>query len=269
MRLKLFQVDAFAEKVFEGNPAAVCPLEAWLPDALMQSIAAENNLAETAFFVKEAQGYRIRWFTPTTEVDLCGHATLGSAFVLWDRLGHIGETVAFASRSGPLSVSRRGEFLELDFPNQAPVPCEAPAALLEAFDLPKGAPAVCLKHADYILVAGSEAEVRAARPRLDALRRLDLRGVALTAPGEDAPLGAAHDFVSRFFAPRYGIDEDPATGSSFTQLAPYWAARLGKPVLRARQVSARGAEVSCRVAGDRVFISGKARLYLEGEITVP
>jgi PhzF family phenazine biosynthesis protein len=269
MRLKLYQVDAFAERIFEGNPAAVCPLDAWLPDRLMQDIAAENNLSETAFFVKESEGYRIRWFTPTAEVDLCGHATLASAFVLWDRLGLRDESISFASRSGPLEVARRGDLLELDFPNQSPIPCAAPSDLLEAFGLPPGARVECLKRADYILVVGSQAEVVAARPNLDALRRLDLRGVALTAPGGDSPIGADYDFVSRFFAPRFGIDEDPATGSAFTQLAPYWSGRLGKSELRARQVSARGAEVVCRMAGDRVLISGKARLYLEGEILLP
>jgi PhzF family phenazine biosynthesis protein len=257
MRLKLYQIDAFAEKVFEGNPAAVCPLESWLPDGVMQDIASENNLAETAFFVREGAGYRIRWFTPTTEVDLCGHATLASAAVLWDHLGVAAETLAFASRSGPLAVSRRGGLLELDFPDQAPVPCEPPAALLEAFGLGSG---TCFRSQDYFLLLGSQEEVVAAKPRLDSLRRLDLRGVGITAPGRD------HDFVSRFFAPRFGIDEDPVTGSSFTQLAPLWAARLGKASLRARQVSARGGEVACRVDGGRVFIAGKARTYLVGEI---
>lgn len=259
MSLKLYQVDAFAGRIFEGNPAAVCPLERWLPDPLLQKIATENNLSETAFFIPEGRGFRIRWFTPTVEVDLCGHATLASAFVLFHRLGHSGDTVTFQSRSGPLAVTRRGDMLELDFPNQAPIPCEAPAALLKAFALER---AECLKSQDYILVVESQAQVVDARPDLASLRLLDLRGVCLTAPG------AGHDFVSRFFAPRFGIDEDPVTGSSFTQLAPYWSERLGKQELRARQVSARGGEVVCRVEGSRVLIAGKAVLYLEGEIRI-
>jgi PhzF family phenazine biosynthesis protein len=259
MRLKLFQIDAFAEMVFEGNPAAVCPLESWLPDPLMQKIAAENNLSETAFFVPEGLDFRIRWFTPTTEVDLCGHATLASAFALFHRLGHPGNSVAFLSRSGRLSVTRRGDGLEMDFPNQAPAPCEAPEPLLRAFTLER---AECHKSQDYILVVGDPAQVVTARPDMASLRLLDLRGVCITAPGQ------THDFVSRFFAPRFGIDEDPVTGSSFTQLAPYWAKRLGKRDLRARQVSLRGGEVACRLEGDRVVISGKGVLYLEGEIVV-
>ena len=260
MQLQIFQIDAFAERVFEGNPAAVCPLEEWLPDHILQKIALENNLSETAFFVPSGAGFRIRWFTPTTEVDLCGHATLASAYVLFNHLGHGGDTVRFESRSGILAVRRLGDRLELDFPNQAPKPCEAPANLLRAFSLER---AECLKHQDYILVAEDLAQVVSARPDLDLLRKLDLRGVCLTA------LGDTHDFVSRFFAPRFGIDEDPVTGSSFTQLAPYWGARLGKQVMRARQVSSRGGEVECRLEGDRVFISGKAVLYLEGSIRIP
>lgn len=257
MTRKLFQIDAFAENLFEGNPAAVCPLDAWLPDDILQKIAAENNLSETAYFVEEPGGFRIRWFTPTAEVDLCGHATLASAYVLFNRLGLPGDSVTFASRSGRLAVSRRGDLLELDFPEQAPVPCEAPALLLRAFSL---ASAECLKSQDYFLVVDDMAAVVSARPDLDLLRKLDLRGVGLTSPG------GGHDFVLRFFAPRFGIDEDPVTGSAYTQAAPYWGKRLGKRELRARQVSTRGGEVACRLEGDRVFIAGKARLYLEGEI---
>lgn len=259
MTRKLFQIDAFAENLFEGNPAAVCPLDAWLPDDILQKIAAENNLSETAYFVQEPAGWRIRWFTPTAEVDLCGHATLAAAFVLFNRLGLPGDSVTFASRSGRLAVARRGDLLELDFPEQAPVPCEAPAPLLRAFSLER---AECLKSQDYILVVDDMAQVVSARPQPDLLRKLDLRGVCLTSPGAD------HDFVIRFFAPRYGIDEDPVTGSAYTQAAPYWGKRLGKQALRARQVSTRGGEVACRLEGDRVFIAGKARLYLEGEIHV-
>lgn len=259
MQLKLFQIDAFADKVFEGNPAAVCPLEKWLPDHILQKIAMENNLSETAFFVPSGTGYSIRWFTPTAEVDLCGHATLASAHVLFNHLGRSGNTVEFESRSGRLAVGKQGDRLELDFPNQMPEACEAPANLLRAFNLEK---TECLRHQDYILVVEDLAQVVTARPDLDLLKTLDLRGVCLTAPGD------THDFVSRFFAPRYGIGEDPVTGSSFTQLAPYWGARLGKRMMRARQVSTRGGEVGCRLEGDRVFISGQAVLFMEGTFRI-
>ncbi len=260
MKLPIYQVDAFAERAFEGNPAAVCPLEAWLPDTLMQAIAAENNLSETAFFVPEGEGFRIRWFTPTTEVDLCGHATLAAAHVLFGDLGYAGEAVRFQSRSGLLTVTRKEELLVLDFPAQPPVPCATPAEIEQAFGI---RPVACLKSEDYLVVFEQEAQVREASPDLGLLKKLDGRGVTITAPSKQ------YDFVSRFFAPNYGIDEDPVTGSSFTQLAPYWAERLGRGALRAKQVSRRGGEVRCEMMGDRVAIAGRASLYLRGEIEVP
>jgi PhzF family phenazine biosynthesis protein len=257
--IPIYQIDAFTDRLFRGNPAAVCPLDLWLPDEILQSIAAENNLAETAFFIREGSEYRLRWFTPTHEVDLCGHATLAAAFVIFRHLGHSGDRVAFESRSGPLAVARNGNRLELDFPDRSPEPCPAPEPLLKAFGL-EGAD--CLRRDDYILVLEGEASVKKADPDLRRLRELDLRGVCITAPGDEA------DFVSRFFAPKYGIDEDPVTGSAHTQLAPYWAKRLGKNPLRARQASKRGGEIDCRVANGRVFLGGEAVLYLEGRIFV-
>jgi predicted PhzF superfamily epimerase YddE/YHI9 len=258
MRIKIFQVDAFAEKLFEGNPAAVCPLERWLPDGVMQKIAAENNLSETAFYAKEQGRFRIRWFTPKAEVKLCGHATLASAHVLFNHEGHPGDEVEFDSLSGPLKVRRRGDLLELDFPSRTPVPCAAPPELLRAFKVES---AECLATDDYHLVFRTEREVREAKPDFGLLKGLDLRGVGITAPGD------RHDFVSRFFAPKFGIDEDPVTGSAHTKLTPFWAARLGKTELRARQVSERGGELLCRLAGDRVLIAGKALLFFEGMLT--
>lgn len=257
--LPIYQVDAFTAEVFRGNPAAVCPLPEWLPDPVMQSIAAENNLAETAFFVGGSGRYHLRWFTPAVEVDLCGHATLASAFVLFHHLEPHLEEVRFESRSGPLFVRRDGDWLTLDFPSLPPERLEPPAGLAEALDT---APREVWASADYLAVLGSEAEVRALRPDQAALSQLDRRGVIVTAPGEDC------DFVSRFFAPNCGIPEDPVTGSAHCVLAPYWAERLGKTELRARQVSARGGEIRCRLEGDRVHLSGQAVLYLRGEITV-
>jgi len=259
MKLSIYQIDAFANKSFEGNPAAVCPLDAWLPDELMQSIAEENNLSETAFFVAEGDGYRIRWFTPTSEVDLCGHATLATAHVLFHCLGYDGDTIAFASKSGRLTVSRDGELLVMNFPAQPPAPCDTPEPIRRAFGIE---PAACLKLEDYLVVFEHEAQVLAAEPDLEQLRKLDARGVIITAPS------AEYDFVSRFFAPKFGIDEDPVTGSSFTQLAPYWSARLDKSALQARQVSKRGGNVMCELKGERVSIAGNAVLYLQGEINL-
>lgn len=259
MEITIYQVDAFASRRFEGNPAAVCPLEQWLDDGLMQSIAAENNLAETAFFVPCEGGFQIRWFTPTCEVDLCGHATLASAWVLYNRLGYQKAPLTFQSRSGPLSVSRSGDWLELDFPAQPAEPCDIPGPANRALSV---SPQACFHSADYLLVFDREQDVAEAQPDLDALRELNLRGVILTAPSEQ------FDFVCRFFAPNFGIDEDPVTGSAFTQLIPYWAKRLGKQTLSAKQVSPRGGEVGCELVGDRVKIRGQAVLYLEGRICI-
>jgi predicted PhzF superfamily epimerase YddE/YHI9 len=260
MKLRLYQVDAFAARPFEGNPAAVVPLEEWLPDGLMQSIALENNLSETAFFVPEGDGYAIRWFTPAAEVDLCGHATLASAWVLFERLGFKGKRVSFSSRSGELNVGRKGDLLVLDFPAQPARPCPIPVGLVEALG---ARPAECLVNIDLMAVFDDPGRVERLKPRMNALAAMDYRGVIVTAPSRD------YDFVSRFFGPAVGVPEDPVTGSSYTKLAPYWAERLGKRQLRARQVSARGGDVQCTVKCDRVLIGGHAASYLEGDIVLP
>lgn len=259
MRIPIFQVDAFADVPFTGNPAAICPLEEWLPDAVMQSIAAENNLAETAFFVPEGDGYGLRWFTPAVEVDLCGHATLASAFVLYEKLGYTRNVVKFETRSGTLTVSRNGSLLALDFPSRPALPCEASPGLAAALG---GAPREILAARDYLVVYETEEEVRALRPDMHALMDVDHFAVIVTAPG------VKHDFVSRFFAPAQGIPEDPVTGSAHCTLTPYWSARLGKKQLRAKQISARGGELLLEDRGERVSIAGPAVLYLEGSIVV-
>ncbi|THB76885.1 MAG: PhzF family phenazine biosynthesis protein [Desulfobacteraceae bacterium] len=259
MELSLYQIDAFANHVFEGNPAAVCPLDQWLPDDVMQSIAMENHLSETAFFVPTRQGFHIRWFTPVAEVNLCGHATLASAFVIFNNLDYTKDKIIFDSHSGPLMVERRDSLFVMDFPSQEPVPCNPPTALLEAFSIP---PVECLQSEDYMLVFDTEQDVLSAKPDLPRLCTLDLRGVIITAPS------AGYDFVNRFFAPKYYVNEDPVTGSAFTQLAPYWAARLGKKDLNARQVSQRGGDVSCSVIRDRVEIMGNAVGYFKGSIQI-
>jgi PhzF family phenazine biosynthesis protein len=255
--LAIYQVDAFASCVFAGNPAAVCPLDTWLDESLMQAIAAENNLSETAFFVKNNGYYDIRWFTPQVEVELCGHATIASAYVLFEELGFSGESIIFQSKSGTLKVSKEQGKYVLDFPLQRPMPCAIPEPIQQAFaDTVQD----CLKAEDYIVVLKDERDVVYARPDINLLKKLDLRGVCITAQAKD------YDFVSRFFAPNCGIDEDPVTGSSFTQLAPYWARMLGKNRLVAKQVSQRGGEVWCALAGERVLIAGHASLYFKGEI---
>lgn len=258
MRLRLYQVDAFSSRVFAGNPAAVCPLEAWLADSAMQVIAAENNLAETAFFVPAGGDYALRWFTPTTEVELCGHATLASAYVVFRHLEPARETVTFHSKSGPLTVAREGDGLAMDFPALPPAPVEAPAALIEGLGRP---PRAVLAEADYLAVFDHADEVAALSPDPAALLRLDRRGVIATAPGRDC------DFVSRFFAPKCGIAEDPVTGSAHCLLVPYWSKRLGKSKLQAHQISARGGEILCEDRGARVKLLGRAAQYLEGVIT--
>jgi PhzF family phenazine biosynthesis protein len=259
MKILIYQVDAFASRVFEGNPAAVCPLEEWLDDEVMQAIAQENNLSETAFFVPHEKGFDIRWFTPAAEVDLCGHATLASAFVVFTAIEPGRSEVTFASRSGPLSVSSNGDLLTLDFPAQPPAPCAAPSEL--AAGLGKD-PAEVLACEDYFAVYASQEDIVGMRPDMSVLEKVDLRGVIVTAPGDEV------DFVSRFFAPRYGIDEDPVTGSAHCALTPYWAQRLGKSKLHAYQLSRRGGELFCEDRGDRVMISGRAVLYLQGFITI-
>ena len=259
MRLPLYQVDAFTSRPFGGNSAGIVPLDSWLPDAVMQAIAAENNLAETAFFVREGEGFRLRWFTPTVEVDLCGHATLASAHVLFTSLGYAGAQIDFMTRGGKLTVTRRGDELAMELPSRPPQPCAVPPDLEKALGK---APVAVSAARDYLMVYEREADLRALTPDMARIARLDRFAVIVTAPGESC------DFVSRFFAPAQGIPEDPVTGSAHCTLVPYWSKRLGKKTLQARQISPRVGELSCEDRGDRVVIAGKAVLYLEGTIHV-
>lgn len=262
MPLPVFHVDAFTAKPFAGNPAAVCPLGEWLDDALLQAVAAENNLSETAFFAPRGDHYELRWFTPRCEVKLCGHATLASAFVVLQILESGRDSVRFETRrSGALTVSRDGDLLAMDFPALPPwTSAIMPAALVDG--LGKAPAALVQIEDDYFAIYESQEEVMGIRPDLRLLEQLHPAGVAITAPGQDA------DFVSRFFAPSYGIPEDPVTGSTHCSLAPYWAPRLGKARLHARQVSERGGELWCEVKGARVILKGNAVLTLRGELLI-
>lgn len=254
-----YQVDAFTARAFAGNPAAVCPLEHWLDDELLQAIAAENNLSETAFFVASGQRYALRWFTPTTEVDLCGHATLAAAHVLFDHLGYPGRRILFDTNSGELAVERRARMLQMDFPARPAERQEMPPALMDGLGI---APAELWAGDDYLAVFDDEAAIRALTPEPQALATLDRRGVIVTAPGDSA------DFVSRFFAPKAGITEDPVTGSAHCALTPFWAHRLGKHRLTAWQVSRRGGEIECELSDERVLLAGHAVTFMEGRIFV-
>ncbi len=258
MKLPLYQVDAFASQVFRGNPAAVVPLDRWLEAGLMQSIAAENNLAETAFFVR-GDHPAIRWFTPRVEVDLCGHATLASAFTLFERLEPGRTAVTFGSKSGPLTVTRAGDLIALEFPVRAPRPIPAPPGLAEALG---ATPRETHQAYHPLAVFETEEDVRALRPDMAKLLAFGGDAVIVTAPGKSV------DFVSRFFGPAIGIPEDPVTGAAHCTLTPYWSKRLGKPKLHAHQVSERGGELWLEDRGERVMISGRAVMYLEGTITV-
>jgi PhzF family phenazine biosynthesis protein len=262
MPIAIFHVDAFTAKPFAGNPAAVCPLVEWLDDEVLLSVAAENNLSETAFFVPYGEHYELRWFTPRCEVKLCGHATLASGFVLMQILAPGLKSVRFKTRySGTLTVSRDGNKFAMDFPSLAPWPsANPPAALIEGLGK---TPAEVLQIEDnYFAVYRSEQEVRNIHPDFRLLETLHPAGVAVTAPGRDA------DFVSRYFVPSYGIPEDPVTGSTHCSLAPYWAQRLGKGTLHARQVSERGGEIWCEVTEKRVILKGNAVLTLRGELLI-
>jgi PhzF family phenazine biosynthesis protein len=263
MRLKLYQVDAFTSKIFGGNPAAVVPLESWLPTETMQALALENNLAETVFFVKEAENWRIRWFTPEVEIDLCGHATLASAWVLWNLLGESGKIIIFDSKSGPLSVTRDGSLLELDFPSRPPQKTAVHNRLIDGLGTQ---PLEILAARDYLVVYHHWEEVRDLQPDFSVLAKIDKMVIA-TAPGGRID-GEEIDFVSRFFAPQSGVPEDPVTGSAHSTLVPYWAQRLGKHSLRAKQISKRGGDLWCQFRGDRVGIAGECVLYLTGEFIV-
>jgi PhzF family phenazine biosynthesis protein len=257
MRTPIFQIDAFTTRRFAGNPAAVMPMASFPEDAVLQDIAAENNLAETAFLVPAGIDYRLRWFTPTTEVPLCGHATLASAAVVLDRLEPGRERVVFHSASGPLTVSRAGAGFVMDFPARPSEPVSTPAGLAEALGV---VPVEVFANTfNYLVLLESGPALRALDPDMAALARLDRSGVIVTAPGD-----SVYDFVSRYFAPAKGIPEDPVTGGAHCMLAPYWAGRLGKTVFRAWQASRRGGEIVCRLVRDRVELEGACVFYLEG-----
>ena len=259
MKLPIFQIDAFSDEVFGGNPAAVCPLSNWLADETMQSIAAENNLSETAFFVPEFDRFRIRWFTPKSEVDLCGHATLAAAWLIFKQ-GYGGNQLFFDSNSGLLTVKYSGDgLLTMDFPTQSLERCDIPSEITAAFGTP---PLEVHRGADYLALYESAEQVLSLQPDFMTLRKLNLRGVTVTAPGDDV------DFVSRFFAPNFGIDEDPVTGSAHCALTPFWSQRLKKKLLSAKQLSKRGGKLLCELDNDRVLISGVATCYLEGTINL-
>lgn len=262
MQIKIYQIDAFTDQRFKGNPAAVCPLDEWLPKATMQAIAAENNLAETAFFVKKGSDFDLKWFTPAVEVDLCGHATVATAKVIYDFLSYTEPEIRFHSNSGLLTVKREDDLLALNFPSYPPtVVNETPDGLIEGMgatpiEIWKG------RTNDYMLVFESQAVVQNLSPDFRALSKVLARGIIATAKGESV------DFVSRFFAPASGIDEDPVTGSSHTILVPYWAEKFGKTELTAQQISPRGGDLWLKLLGDRVEIAGKAVTYLYGTIEI-
>lgn len=257
MRIPFYQIDAFTDRLFGGNPAAVCVLDRWLEDSVLQAIAAENNLSETAFLVGRNGRYALRWLTPKVEVDLCGHATLAAAYVVFRHLEPSLQEVAFDSRSGELRVSRAGDLMTLDFPAIHGQRCACPMQLSEGLGRE---PLEVWRGAKYLCVFAEEDDIRALQPDFARLAELELMGVIATAPGHSA------DFVSRMFAPRVGIPEDPVTGSAHCMLATYWAARTGKTLFNAKQLSSRGGDLSCELRGDRVLISGRAVQYLQGEI---
>jgi PhzF family phenazine biosynthesis protein len=260
MKLKIYQVDAFAEHVFEGNPAAVIPLGNWLPDEIMQKIAMENNLSETAFFVPVENGFHIRWFTPLAEVDLCGHATLASAHVLFNHLNYTENEIRFDSRSGILKVKKEQDLIILNFPASKLTTIEIPENLKNAFN---HKPVKSLKGRDDImLIFENEEQITQLKPDFQQILESKTRGIIVTAKSEN------YDFVSRFFAPAVGVNEDPVTGSAHTMLIPYWSKELGKNELIAKQVSARGGALHCKNLGERVEIGGKAVTYLVGEINL-
>jgi PhzF family phenazine biosynthesis protein len=259
MKLDIYQIDAFADKVFEGNPAAVCPLEEWVSDDLLQKIAEENNLSETAFIVPENQGFELRWFTPGAEVDLCGHATLAAAYVLYNHLGYSGPEISFSTRSGNLVVKKAAKGLRIDFPASMPVAVQSPNNLAAGLGQE---PKEVLAAFDYIAVLDSEDEVENLSPDFSKWMDLNLRGVVVTAPGNDV------DFVSRCFFPKLRVNEDPVTGSAHCELAPYWGERLGLKNLKAKQLSKRTGLVECGLVDDRVIIFGNAVSYMQGQIII-
>jgi PhzF family phenazine biosynthesis protein len=261
MKFPIFQVDAFTDEVFGGNPAAVCPLECWLPDTIMQKIAIENAVAETAFFIPTDDGFEIRWFTPEIEMDLCGHATLATAHVIVRHLNYPLPSIKFQSKSGDLRVVVGDKLLTLDFPSRNPESSRAPQIILDAIS---DRPVEVLKSRDYVLVFESEEIIRNMKPDQSMLNQINLNpgGIVVTAQGKEA------DFVSRFFTPQASIFEDPVTGSAHCSLIPYWSKRLGKESMIALQVSTRGGKLLCKDLGKRVLISGEAVTYMEGQITI-
>jgi len=259
LKLKLYQIDAFAKNIFEGNPAAVVPLEHWIDELIMQKIANENNLSETAFFVSQGNQFSIRWFTPSNEVDLCGHATLATAYVIFEILNYQESEILFNSRSGILKVSKDEDRFTMSFPIQEIKECMMPSSLESAF----GKRAIeCYRSIDYLLIFEDEEDIVNLHPNIELLKQIDARGVIVTAKSQE------YDFVLRYFAPKIGVDEDPVTGSVFTELVPYWSRVLKKDNFKAKQVSQRAGEVFCRIENGRVEISGYAIKYLEGVIEV-
>jgi PhzF family phenazine biosynthesis protein len=259
MKIPIYQIDAFTDERFRGNPAAVCILQEWLPDETMQKIAAENNLAETAFVVSKKNSFELRWFTPKTEVDLCGHATLATAYAFKEHLDYQHDEIDFKTKSGILKIIFGGDFISMIFPRRPPEICKAPEELLRGINVQ---PVEVLKSRDFLVILDAEEDVIQLKPDFEKLKSVDALGVIVTAKGRDA------DFVSRFFAPKVGINEDPVTGSSHSTLIPYWSKKLSKNKLVALQLSERGGKLFCEDLGDKVKIAGKAVTYLTGEITV-
>ncbi len=259
MKMTIYQVDAFTDHVFGGNPAAVCPLHRWIDESLMLSIAGENNLSETAFFVKTNAGFEIRWFTPELEIDLCGHATLATAHVLFQHLQYDRAEIEFVYAGGKLAVVREDQLIKMDFPAVPAAPTATTEGLLRSMKL---APLEAFKARDYMLIYDSEEDIASLTPDFAEMAKINTVGIIATAPGRDV------DFVSRFFAPKAGINEDPVTGSAHCTLIPYWADRLGKSTLSALQLSKRRGDVQCAYLGERVMIAGQAVTYMQGEIYV-
>ena len=259
MKFDLYQVDAFANRVFEGNPAAVVPLDKWLPKNKMQSIAQENNLSETAFFYKSNESFDLRWFTPNREVELCGHATLASAFVIFNFLNYETNKISFKSLSGMLHAEKNGDLIKMDLPSQLPKKCNIPKLLEDGLGRK---PEACYFNEDYVAIFENENNIISIKPNFQKLKRLHSRGVIITAPGNK------YDFVARAFFPKYAILEDPVTGSAYTKLIPYWFKRTGKKEFISKQISERGGELFCEYDRERIFISGYAKMYMKGEIHI-
>ncbi len=259
MKIPYYHIDAFASAHFSGNPAGVCALKDWLPDEVLQKIAFENNLSETAFVVAHENLFELRWFTPAREVSLCGHATLAAAFVIFEYLGYTEQAIHFQSKSGVLTAARDGDMLVLDFPARSTGSCAAPEALVQGLGK---MPLEVRRAKSYMAIFAAQEDIVSIKPDMHWLSQLDGSGTIITAPGDAA------DFVSRFFAPKLGIPEDPVTGASHCSLVPYWAERLSKKKLRALQLSARGGELFCEYVGERVKIGGQAVAYLTGEIEI-